>query len=156
MKDIKPKEQTKTIEGKSDDKLSMQKETYNRLFGERLNEIEEINKEAEFNNLTYYFKISGISPINFIQLDTIKNVKNLYDSRQKIVNLFNDSANIRSEAIYKTKQDGTGLKILTPKQMLQKLPIALAQVKAGNNSESLLNEIRQNVYSLYQSEEITK
>ena len=40
--------------------------------------------------------------------------------------------------------------------MLQKLPIALAQVKAGNNSESLLNEIRQIVYSLYQSKEITK
>ena len=51
---------------------------------------------------------------------------------------------------------GTELEILTPKQMLQRLPIALAQVKAGNNSESLLNEIRQIVYSLYQSKEITK
>ena len=51
---------------------------------------------------------------------------------------------------------GTGLKILTPKQMLQRLPIALAQVKAGNNSESLLNEIRKIVYSLYESKEITK
>ena len=40
--------------------------------------------------------------------------------------------------------------------MLQRLPIALAQVKAGNNSESLLNEIKQIVYSLYQSEQITK
>ena len=50
----------------------------------------------------------------------------------------------------------TGLKILTPKQILQRLPIALAQVKAGNNSESLLNEIRQIVYSLYQSKQITK
>ena len=40
--------------------------------------------------------------------------------------------------------------------MLQMLPIALAQVKAGNNSQSLLNEIRQIVYSLYQSEQITK
>ena len=40
--------------------------------------------------------------------------------------------------------------------MLQRLPIALAQVKAGNNSESLLNEIRQIVYSLYRSEQITK
>ena len=50
----------------------------------------------------------------------------------------------------------TRLKILTPKQMLQRLPIALAQVKAGNNSESLLNEIRQIVYSLYQSKQITK
>ena len=40
--------------------------------------------------------------------------------------------------------------------MLQRLPVALAQIKAGNNSESLLNEIRQNVYSLYRSKEITK
>ena len=60
---------------------------------------------------------------------------------------------------YKAKQDetsGKGLKILTPKQLFQRLPIALAQVKAGNNSESLLNEIRQIVYSLYQSKQITK
>ena len=51
---------------------------------------------------------------------------------------------------------GTGLKILTPKQIFQRLPIALAQVKASNNSESLLSEIRQIVYSLYQSKGITK
>ena len=48
------------------------------------------------------------------------------------------------------------LKILTHKQMLQRLPIALAEVKAGNNSESLLNEIRQIVYFLYQSKQIIK
>ena len=53
------------------------------------------------------------------------------------------------------EQEGTGLKILTPNQMLKRLPIALAQ-KAGNNSESLLNEIRQIVYSLYRSKEVTK
>ena len=51
---------------------------------------------------------------------------------------------------------GTGLKILTPKQMLQRLPIARAQVKSGNNSENLLNEIMQIVYSLYRSKEIAK
>ena len=93
------------------------------------------------------------------QLYVIKNVKkNLYDSRQNIIDLLNDNSKIRSEAIYKIKQNetkGKGLKILTPKQMLQRLPIALAQVKAGNNSESLFNEIRQIVYSLYQSKQIT-
>ena len=52
--------------------------------------------------------------------------------------------------------EGIGLKILTPKQLLQRLPIAFAQVKAGNNSENLLNDIRQIVYSLYQSKGITK
>ena len=62
-----------------------------------------------------------------------------------------------SKNIYESKQQkGTGLKILTPNQMLKILPIALARIKAGNNSESLLNEIRQIVYSLYQSKEITK
>ena len=60
-----------------------------------------------------------------------------------------------SENIYKSKY-GKGLKIPTPKQMLQRLPVALAQIRAGNNSETLLNEIRQIVYSLYQSKEITK
>ena len=45
------------------------------------------------------------------------------------------------------EQEGTGLIILTPNQMLKRLPIALAQIKAGNNSEILLNEIRQIVYS---------
>ena len=48
------------------------------------------------------------------------------------------------------------LKILTPKQMLQRLPIVLAQVKAGKTSENLLNEITQIIYSLYQAKEINK
>ena len=73
--------------------------------------------------------------------------------------MINDYSKLKSEALYKAKQnetEATGLKILTPKQMLQRFPIAFAQVKAGNNLESLLNEIRQIVYSLYQSKEITK
>ena len=60
-----------------------------------------------------------------------------------------------SEAKYKAKH-GKGLKILTPEQMLQRLPIAVAQVKAGNTSENLLNEIRKIVYSLHQAKEITE
>ena len=56
----------------------------------------------------------------------------------------------------KNETKGTGLKILTLKQMLQRLPIALAQVKAGKNSQNLLKEIRLIVYSLYQSKQITK
>ena len=73
-----------------------------------------------------------------------------------------------AKRLVKKEQEGKGanemsrvnaserLKILTPNQMLKRLPIALAQVKAGNNSEVLLNEIRQIVYSLYRSKEITK
>ena len=53
-------------------------------------------------------------------------------------------------------QEGKGLKILTPNQMLSRLPITLAQLKAGNNSEKLKNEIRQLLYSLYCSKNMTK
>ena len=54
------------------------------------------------------------------------------------------------------EQQGLGLKILTPNQMLSRLPISLAQLKAGNNSEKLKNEIRQILYSLYRSKKLTK
>ena len=54
------------------------------------------------------------------------------------------------------EQQGLGLKILTPNQMLSRLPITLAQLKAGNNSEKLKDEIRQLLYSLYRSKKLTK
>ena len=54
------------------------------------------------------------------------------------------------------EQRGQGLKILTPSQLLNRLPITLAQLKAGNNSEKLKNEIRQLLYSLYRSKKLTK
>ena len=53
-------------------------------------------------------------------------------------------------------QQGQGIQILTPNQMLSRLPITLAQSKAGNNSEKLKNEIRQLLYSLYRSKNMTK
>ena len=56
----------------------------------------------------------------------------------------------------KTQTQGTGIKILTLKHIIQRFPIALAQVKAGNTSVNLLKEIRQIVYSLYQAKEIIK
>ena len=89
------------------------------------------------------------------QLNTIENVKSLYESREKIVQLFNNYAKNRSKNSYKSKQ-GTGLKIFTPKQMLQRLPIALAKIKSGNNSESLLNEIRQIVYLCINQKKLLK
>ena len=58
--------------------------------------------------------------------------------------------------VFDKQQKGKGIKILTTKQMLQRLPIALAQVKAGNTTENLLNEIRQIIHSLYGEKEITK
>ena len=65
--------------------------------------------------------------------------------------MFNNYAKNMSRNIYESKQKGTVVKMLTPNQMLKRLPIALAQIKAGNNSQSLLSEIRQIVYSLYRS-----
>ena len=79
----------------------------------------------------------------------------LYKARNETIKFYDDRSLMMSEAKTKATK-GTGLNILTPKQMLQRLPIALAQVKADNNSQNLLNEIRQIVYSLYQSKEITK
>ena len=73
----------------------------------------------------------------------------LYKARNEAIKIYDDYSSMMSDAKYRATK-GTGLKILTPKQMLQRLPIALAQVKAGNNSESLLNQIRQIVCSLYQ------
>ena len=55
-----------------------------------------------------------------------------------------------------SKAKGAGLKILTNKQMLNRLPILLAQIQAGNNSIKLKNEIRQILYSLYRSKVLTK
>ena len=63
---------------------------------------------------------------------------------------------IESTGFYNKVSDHFNLKILTPKQMLQRLPTALAKVKAENTSEKLLNEIRQIIYSLYREKEITK
>ena len=64
--------------------------------------------------------------------------------------MFNNYARKLPINIRDSEQEGTGLRILTPKQMLQRLPISLVKIKATNNSQSLLNEIRQIVYSLYQ------
>ena len=82
-----------------------------------------------------------------------------FTSLEKKLFFFRDYIEVLSDSNYDAKQNetkGTGLKILTPKQMLQRLSIALAQAKAGNNSESLLNEIGQIVCSLDQSKQITK
>ena len=79
----------------------------------------------------------------------IRYEKNLKD----IVNLY---------IIYNPKSDsdaskkGEGLKILTNKQMLNRWPISLAQIQAGNNSKSLKNELKQILYSLYRSKVLTK
>ena len=93
------------------------------------------------------------------QKNTIYNIEMLYKARNETMKFYHDYSLMMSEAKIKAKENetkGTGLKILTPKQMLQKLPIALAQVKTGNNSENLLNEIRKIIYSLYHSKKLLR
>ena len=94
---------------------------------------------------------------NAQQREILPNLNMLYNAREEAIKFIEDYSSMILEAKRLAKeQEGTGLKILTPNQMLKRLPIALAQVKTGNNSESLLNEIRQIVYSLHRSKEITK
>ena len=108
-------------------------------------EVDQKQFKSKLNKIT----IGNLNLKSKDQLDAIKNIKNLYKSRDKVNKLYNDYAKIISDDMYKAKQR-TGLKMLTLKQMLQRLPEALTQAKAGNSSESLLNQIRKIVCSLYQ------
>ena len=67
-----------------------------------------------------------------------------------------DLAHVEHVAYVAKVSDHSSLKIWNPKQILQRFPKALAQVKAGNTSKILLNKIRQIIYSLYRAKEITK
>ena len=132
------------------------KELFNAIKNIQIKFSEVKNKQNEFLNKLNNIKVGKKTAE---QKEVINNLEKFYNSREEVINFFRDYIEMLSDANYDSKQNetkGKGLKILTPKQMLQRLPIALAQVKAGNNSESLLNEIRQIVYSLYQSKQITK
>ena len=150
----------------------------NMLREQRLSEI--AKKEKTINNNFFKDNLEYSSPSNMyknlnttadieenkIKVNKIKN--NLADLVMKIKNNpTNNTKKIRNrnnmveivELILKfnqLEQEGSGLKILTPNQMLSRLPISLAQLKAGNNSEKLKNEIRQLLYSLYRSKKLTK
>ena len=87
-----------------------------------------------------------------LRADVLNSVTSFVQGREMVLTAFKSGI----FQVSKESQEGKGPKILTPNQMLQRLPIAPAQVKVGNNSESLLNEIKQIVYSLYRSKEITK
>ena len=121
-------------------------------------------KDAQQNYL-YYLNITRKGNKNDNQKRTLANINMFYSARGNAIKFIEDYGSMILEArrLVKEEQKGTGanemserLKILTPNQMLKSLPIALAQVKAGNNSESLLNKTRKIVYSLYRSKEITK
>ena len=80
--------------------------------------------------------------------DVLKNLCNLFKGRERVLNAFQSKIFPIKKLKAQTILDHSNLEILTPKQILQILPIALVQVKAGNTSENLLNEIKQFIYSL--------
>ena len=125
------------------------RELFNVMKDYKIGFDETVKKQHELLNKLSNIKIDNK---NAEQKEVIDNITRFYNSRKETINFFRDYGKMILDSAYKLKQNetkGKGLKILTLKQMLQRLPIALAQVKAGNNSESLLNEIRQIVYSLY-------
>ena len=131
-----------------------------RAFGNEIrNNVIDMNTANEEQNdlLEYISKFRrGTKPNNpeskKLKEYILDSAKALLEGREMVFKAFESGIFQKSEE----SQKGEGLKILTPNQMLKRLPIALAEVKAGNNSKSLLNEIRQIVYSLYRSNEITK
>ena len=125
------------------------KELFNAIRDGEIGFSEVKNKQSHFLNKLNNTKI-GRKTLE--QEKIINNIEIFCVSRQEVINFFRDYTEMLSDVNYHAKQNetkGTGLKILTPKQMLQRLTIALAQVKARNNSENLLNEIKQIIYSLY-------
>ena len=112
----------------------------------------------KLNNPTSETNKNRVDVIN-IQLTKLKNrVKNVpkndklkSEENEKIIDVIEKILELNSE-----NQLGLGLKVLTPNQMLNRLPITLAQLDAGNNSEKLKNEIRQSLYSLYRSKKLTQ
>ena len=111
-----------------------------------LNNINDIEKNSKLVNAF----ISGLK-------DLKEEIKEMYEEEikieksDKIVKIVEEILRFN-----KQKQETKGIKTLTPNQMLSRLPITLAQLKAGNNSEKLKNEIRQLLYSLYRSKNMTK
>ena len=124
------------------------KDLFNKIKNNHIKFIDVKNKQNEFLNILTNIIICKKTAE---QKEVINNLNKFYNSREEVIT-FLETIEMLSDAKYDARQDetkGAGLKI-SPKQMLQRLPIALAQVKAGNNSESLLNEIRQIVYCINQ------
>ena len=114
-------------------------ELFNAIKDNQINFNDVEKRQNEFLNKLISKKI-GKKTLE--QKEVINNLEKFYISREEVINFFRDYGKMVLDASQKSKPNetkGKELKILTPKQMLQRLPITLAQVKASNNSESLLN-----------------
>ena len=118
------------------------KELFNAIKNNQIKFSEVKNKQNEFLNKLSNIKI-GKKTIE--QKETINNLEKFYLSREEVINFFRDYIEMLSDANYDSKNSetkGKWLKILTPRQILDRLPIALAQVKACNNSGCYIYEFR--------------
>ena len=140
---------------------------------EFMNEV--IADEKDVNDETFWSYLKCQNPLylakDLIRAKHAKNEQLLNNINNELIDINNAiikkeiSENENSNKIvdivetiieFNKKQKGTGIKLLPPKQVLQRLPMAFVQLKAGNTSENLLNEIFQIIHSLYQEKEITK
>ena len=117
--------------------------------GSLLEKLKKLRNNPEKNRIQVNLINSGLRDLKKEIPDTSEEEKET-ENPNEIVNI------VASILEFNRQQQGQGLKILTPSQMLSRLPISLAQLKAGNNSEKLKNEIRQLLYSLYRSKKLTK
>ena len=122
-------------------------------FKEKYNDIAEgvkkiLNKQSVATN-----EVNMIKILSLLQ-EIIKPDDKKTDEQPDTTNM--PELESEESAKQRRNQQGKGLKILMPNQMLSRLPISLVQLKAGNNSEKLKNEIRQLLYSLYRSKKLTK
>ena len=161
------KDRKKQLSNDHDDKLliSKERETFKNICNKRLDKIEALTIKNDDNNLEFITISTGIKtdfskkdvPLTFrnkiekgkITIEEAKKSQKDFSNYLEKIRGRNKTQGQRNILILEakrkateelTEQDWTGLKILTPKQIFQRLPIALAQVKAGNNSENLLNE----------------
>ena len=109
------------------------------------------NARGEINEEQVYSINKTLSKIKNIFKNVPKDDPLKTEENEKIIDIVERILELNSE-----NQLGLGLNILTPNQMLSRLPISLAQFKAGNNSEKLKNKIRQLLYSSYRSKKLTK
>ena len=114
--------------------------------------FERLRDTSDENNKDLVKSINKkITKLKNIVTNVPKNKISKVEENEKIIDIVERILDLNSE-----KQSGEGLKMLTPNQMLSRLPISLAQLKSGNNSEKLKNGIRQLLYSLCRSKKLTK
>ena len=117
--------------------------------GKLLEKLRKLRNNPEENKIQ-------VNLINSGSRDLKEENENMNKQEKEIENPYRIVNIVETIPEFNRQQQEKGLKILTPKQMLSRLPISLAQLKAANNSEKLKNEIRQILYVLYRSKKLTK